>query len=230
MIGFQLINAWSWRVLTSSLLNWRVDITSRLMILVVDRWVGFSWCVGVHWTIERVQKVGITFANRIRENWIIEKNLAVVESKFKLSNWPTLRQLFFAYSAVSFCLLGSCLLIFRQLYFAGSAVVFCWFGSCFLLSQQLFFHSAVVFCCLGSCVLLVWQLIFAGSEVVFWSFGSCFFTRQLFSAGSAVVFWYFSSFFYFAVGFAASVVIFCCLSSCFLLFRGSLPPSTIYKN
>ena len=61
MIGFQLINELSWRVLNSSSLNWRVDITSRLMLLDVDRWV-FSWCVKVHWIMERVKKVGITFA------------------------------------------------------------------------------------------------------------------------------------------------------------------------
>ena len=32
------------------------------MLLVVDRWVGFSRCINVHWIMERVKKVGITFA------------------------------------------------------------------------------------------------------------------------------------------------------------------------
>ena len=31
------------------------------MILVVDRRVGLSWCVGVHWIMERGQKVWVTF-------------------------------------------------------------------------------------------------------------------------------------------------------------------------
>ena len=121
------------------------------------------------------------------------------------------------FSAVVFCLFGSCFLTFRQLCFAESAVVFWSFGS--WIVRQLFFFSgsAVVFCLLGSCfvlpdghsrskfncptalffgscVLLVRQLSFDFSAVVFCWIGSCFLiVRQLCFDRSAVVFCRFSS-------------------------------------
>ena len=56
----------------------------RLKILVVDRWVGFSWCVGVHWIMHSVLNVGVTFAPSAWDNWIIEKKLAFVEKPLYL--------------------------------------------------------------------------------------------------------------------------------------------------
>ena len=95
---------------------------------------------------------------------------------FQLPNYQ-MRQLFFDFSAVVFCL-GSCVLLSRQLFFDRSVVVF----------RQLCIASpAVVFWSFGSCFLTFRQLCFDRSAVVFWSFGSCFLpARQLFCAAGRI--------------------------------------------